>query len=222
MIVRPRSSAHPPRSRTTRPPDAAPPRRVVGRLLRAQQHQQLHPAGRAGAAGLQRAQPRVRRRPRPRAAPLPEHALPEPAARRQGGGQPDAAARREPVAKVRGGEGAARRAAAPGLARARALRCRLHRPRRPHRLAHRLLRRLQPGAPRPRPPRARAAPRPAQRARCPSGPDRQPTPAPQMYGRDCETDFIATHLYTCNPQYLQWCVQALVGYTLPCSTLHLS
>ncbi|KAK9843740.1 hypothetical protein WJX81_004538 [Elliptochloris bilobata] len=26
----------------------------------------------------------------------------------------------------------------------------------------------------------------------------------QMYGRDCETDFIATHLYTCNAQYLQW------------------
>ena len=28
--------------------------------------------------------------------------------------------------------------------------------------------------------------------------------AQQMYGRDCETDFIATHLYTCNAQYLQW------------------
>ena len=30
----------------------------------------------------------------------------------------------------------------------------------------------------------------------------------QLYGRDCEVDFVATHLYTCNAQYLQWCAAA--------------
>ena len=43
-------------------------------------------------------------------------------------------------------------------------------------------------------------------------------PLRQMYGRDCETDFIATHLYTCNAQYLQWRAPCLLS-AQPCQLI---